>query len=75
MPQSAKTWFKIDDGSGIRVKCMVPPGVTIDSGWEYVIVTGISSCEKSGGDLYRLVRVRQGSDITAVPSTIAKPRG
>ena len=67
MPQSAKTWFKIDDGSGIRVKCMVPPGVTIDSGWEYVIVTGISSCEKSGGDLYRLVRVRQGSDITAVP--------
>jgi len=63
LPQSAKTWFKIDDGSGVNVKCVVPSGVTIDPEWEYVVVTGISSCEKSGSDLYRLVRVRQQSDI------------
>jgi hypothetical protein len=57
------TWFKIDDGSGVNVKCVVPSGVTINPGWNYVGVTGISSCEKDGDDLYRLVRVREQSDI------------
>ena len=66
LPASAKTWFKIDDGSGVNVKCVVPPGATIDPEWEYVVVTGISSCEKVGVDLYRLLRVRHQSDILLV---------
>ena len=63
LPAESKTWFKIDDGSGVNVKCVVPSGVTIDPDWEYVVVTGVSSCEKPASDLYRLVRVRQQSDI------------
>ena len=63
-PPAVPTWFKIDDGSGVNVKCVVPDEVTIDSDWDYVVVTGISSCEKIGDDLYRLIRVREESDIT-----------
>lgn len=57
------TWFKIDDGSGVCVKCVIPDGVTIDPGWQFVGVTGVSSCEKVGEELHRLLRVRQQSDI------------
>ena len=63
---SPATWFVIDDGSGVNVKCLVPSGVTIAPAWQYVSVTGISSCEKVGQELHRLLRVRQQSDIVAV---------
>jgi hypothetical protein len=59
------TWFKIDDGSGLNVRCAVPSGVTINQGWTYVGVSGISSCEKVGNNLYRLIRVRTQGDIRA----------
>ena len=55
------TWFKIDDGSGVNVKCLVPTGVTIDPAWSYVGVTGVSSCET----LHSLLRVRTRTDIVA----------
>lgn len=58
------TWFKIDDGSGVNVKCLVPDGVAIDPGLQFVVVKGISSCEKVGDELHRLLRVSQQSDIT-----------
>lgn len=58
------TWFVINDGSAVSVKCLVPAGVTIDPNWVYLRVTGISSCEKSGGDLLPLIRVRDADDIT-----------
>ena len=64
VPPALPTWFKIDDGSGVNVKCVVPDDVTIDPDWDYVVVTGASSCEKTGDDLYRLIRVREDSDIT-----------
>jgi hypothetical protein len=57
------TWFKIDDGSGVSVKCVVPTGVRIRHNWKYVGVTGVSSCEKIEGNLYRLIRVRDLDDI------------
>ena len=57
------SWFKIDDGSGVNVKCLVPSGVTIDPGWTYVGVTGISSCEMVGAELHSLLRVRGQSDL------------
>lgn len=58
------TWLRIDDGSGASVKCLIPSTVEIDPGWLFVGVTGISSCEKVGDDLLRLLRVREQSDIT-----------
>jgi len=61
---SPKTWFTIDDGSGAKVKCVVPDSVTIDPGWQWVGVTGISSCETVGEEIHRLLRVRGQSDIT-----------
>ncbi|MHB9035118.1 MAG: RCC1 domain-containing protein [Armatimonadota bacterium] len=57
--------FTINDGSGVDVKCVVPDGVTLQSDWRYVVVTGISSCENVGEELHRLLRVRMQSDITA----------
>jgi hypothetical protein len=55
--------FTIDDGSGVNVKCVVADGVTIDPNWNYVAVTGISSCETVGSELHRLIRVRKQDDI------------
>ena len=65
-PSSPAAWFVIDDGSGVDVKCVVPSGVAINPSWRYVCVTGISSCEKVGGDLRRLLRVRNQADIVAL---------
>lgn len=62
-PPALPTWFRVDDGSGVLVKCLVPSGVAIDPEWEHVTVTGISSCETVEGNLTRLLRVRTQSDI------------
>jgi len=58
------TWFKIDDGSGVGVKAIVSSEMSIglEEG-DYVVVTGISSCEKVNGMLFRLLRVRRQADI------------
>jgi hypothetical protein len=61
---SPMMWFKIDDGSGVNIKCVVPSGVSIDTGWQWVSVTGVSSCEKVGDELHSLIRVRSLDDIT-----------
>ena len=45
-PVSSST-FTIDDGGDIKIKCMVPDGITLGGDWTYVRVTGISSCEKA----------------------------
>lgn len=58
------TWFVIDDGSGVPVKCLLPSGVTLEPNWTYVGVTGISSCENDAGVLRRVIRVRGQGDIT-----------
>ena len=60
---TAADYFTIDDGSSVNVKCVVPAGVILPDQDDYVSVTGISSCEKVGDDLHRLVRVRDQSDI------------
>lgn len=62
-PSPQPLWFKIDDGSGVSVKIsglvlIYAPGLN-----KYVGVTGISSCEKIGTDLLRLVKVRSQGDI------------
>ncbi|MCE5199641.1 MAG: hypothetical protein ABFD54_11115 [Armatimonadota bacterium] len=58
-------WFKIDDGSGVLVKCIVPAGTVINPEWDYVGVTGISSAEEIDGALSPVIRVSRQSDITA----------
>lgn len=58
--------FSLDDGSGTPLKCVLPPGMVLppeSSGWTFVATTGISSCEKLGNDLHRLLRVRDRNDI------------
>ena len=56
--------FTIDDGSDVDVKCIVPAGVTLPNPGDLVFVTGISSCERVGDDLHRLLRIRNQDDIT-----------
>ncbi|MDO8587539.1 MAG: NosD domain-containing protein, partial [Armatimonadota bacterium] len=65
-PPAVPDWFMIDDGSVADVKCLLPTGVTVDPSWDYVGVTGISSCETVGLELHRLVRVREQSDIVLI---------
>ncbi len=60
-PTSA--WFKISEGSPTDVKVSVPSGISVPDVGDFISVTGISSCELSGTELLRLVRVRQQSDI------------
>ncbi len=55
--------FNIDDGTEAPVKCFLPSGVTLDSGWTYALVTGISSCERVGNELRHVIRVRYQSDL------------
>lgn len=64
-PPATPTWFKIDDGSKVNAKCLLPAGVEVNPSWTYLGVTGISSCEKVGTELHRLIRVRTLSDITS----------
>jgi hypothetical protein len=62
--------FTIDDGSDVKIKCIVPNGVILGGDWTYVRVTGISSCEKAHvGDqdeLHSIIRVRSQGDIVPV---------
>ena len=56
-PSTPKKWFKIDDGSGRRVKCVLPANANPPSG--IVTLTGISSCEDIGsGKLGPVLRLR-----------------
>jgi hypothetical protein len=47
----------------ISVKVICPAGVTLPSLDARVSVTGISSCEKVGEVVRRVIRVRDASDI------------
>ena len=54
---SPATRFTLDDGSGIEVKAVVQSGIAIPDVGAYVSATGVSSCEKPGSDVLRLIRV------------------
>jgi len=60
-PQSGS--FTIDDGSGPGLQCLVPEGAAPPELQAYVVATGISSCEKSGEELHRLLKPRDAADI------------
>ena len=61
--QSEGGWFVISDGSTAGLKVKVPSGVDAPPAPKYVIVTGISSVESSGGTVTRLLRARKQADI------------
>ncbi len=56
-------WFTIDDGSALDLKCILPEGVTVNPDWQYVRVTGISSCERVGEELRAVVKLREQEDL------------
>jgi hypothetical protein len=69
---SGSGMFYIDDGSqaadnsgylGLRVSAV---GLTVPAQNEYVEVTGISTCFKSGEDLYRTLKARNQGDIVVL---------
>lgn len=55
----------IDDGSGVMLKCLAPDTVILDPAWRWVVVTGISSCERTDGVITRLLRIRSPEDIVS----------
>lgn len=70
-----RTWGKavkegtecfVTDGSGDKVRLILPSGVSVDENWRYISVTGISSCEKVDGGLVRVLRVRNQEDIQQI---------
>jgi len=66
-------WFVLDDGSGVVVKCVVVPGVGLPDVGSYVVVTGISSCERVGDEIHRLLRVRDVEFSQHIPPPLSSP--
>lgn len=60
--------FVVDDGSGNPIRCAapVPARVTLNDEWQYVAVTGISSCEDDDGEIHRKLLVRGQNDIVPI---------
>lgn len=57
--QNSDGSFSIDDGSGISPKLQIPPGLTIPSPGQNVIITGISSCRKdTAGAIHSQIKLR-----------------
>lgn len=69
------TTFSIDDGSGSPIQCTVPTGTFLYSGWQYVVVTGISSISKYSATTYpsnilvRDIDVLQPVEAVSTPGT------
>lgn len=55
--------FWLDDGAAVALRCVTSDGVTVSPSWSRAIVTGVASCEKRSGQIYRLLRVRGYDDI------------
>lgn len=56
----------LDDGSGRLVKLILPEGVAVDPEWNFLSVTGISSCERTGNEVHSVLRVCGLADILPV---------
>jgi formylglycine-generating enzyme required for sulfatase activity len=69
------TTFTLDDGAGLFVRCTVPPGTFLYSGWQYASVTGISSMYKFNASIYppnilvRDIEVSLPVEVVSVPGT------
>ena len=69
------TTFTVDDGSGLSVRCTVPSGTFLYSGWQYVSVAGISSMFNYDSSIYlpnilvREIGVVLPVEVVSVPGT------
>lgn len=64
------TSFVLDDGSGLFIRCTAPDEVYLDSRWQHVSLTGISSMYKFNNVVYLpniLVRDAEGLPIVPTP--------
>lgn len=57
--------FTVRDGTGYLITCIAPSGVTIDSHWSFVGVTGVSTCQNMSGSILPVIRVRDQNDIAS----------
>jgi len=67
------TTFTIDDGSGLSVKCTVPPGTFLNSGWHHVGVTGINSVYKFNNAIYPPVILVSDIQVLEPLETVSVP--
>lgn len=57
-------WFRISDGSGSGLRCILPGNAALLSRVGHVVVTGISSCQKNeDGTLQQVLRIKSQDDI------------
>ena len=70
---ASATSFLIDDGSGAPVEVVVPAGGSLPAQGRFVMITGISSCHVSGGELRRQVLVGNPTDIVELHYRKAPP--
>lgn len=55
--------FALKDGSLSELTCVSPSGVTVDPNWDFVSVTGVVSCYKSGSNIFPCLRVKKPLDL------------
>lgn len=58
--------FYLDDGSGVGLRVVKPAGSSIPQDGDFVVVTGISSCESMGGSLSRLLKAVGEAQVVPV---------
>jgi len=51
-PSASPAWYLLDDGSGVRVKVIVPQDGSVPDLNTFIAVTGASSCYKQNNLLY-----------------------
>jgi len=69
------TTFALDSGEGLDIRCTVPAGTFLNAGWEYAVVTGVSSIYKFNSVIYPPsllvsdIQVLQPVEVVSVPGT------
>lgn len=69
------TTFTVGEGAGLKIRCTVPGGTFLYSGWQYVVVTGISSIYSLDHSLYsplllvRDIKVLRPVEVASTPGT------
>jgi len=56
-------WFKLNDGSGVEMKVLLPTGVSPPGLGYFVCVTGVCSTEVVGSEMRRVIRLRTSGDL------------
>ena len=71
--QMDPTTFTVDDGSGMYIKCTVPQGFFLYSGWEYAAVTGAVGLYKLNSTVFLPVIAVTSVDVLLPTHAISIP--